>query len=186
MSIRPIAVVVAVGALALAGWIVVENGAPDVTSKSQGSRTVAAMVEPPTTSLSKHTLASLRAYGTKLTSVDPSEAGVPVSAAVASKHAVGAFRFLAGQLPSELVLGRLTVPTYGEESSEDPAKSSKVVPAISDRLVWFLVFHGIEQPRHGPVDASGEPMIKALPEKQDMWIAVDSKSGQVLGGESID
>lgn len=99
---------------------------------------------------------------------------------------MGAFDFTAGHIPDEMVLGTLTVPTHGQELSANPAKSSNIAPSIADRLVWFVVFNDVEQPRWGPVDDNGEAVFPESSTKAAMWIAVDAKTGENLGGESID
>lgn len=136
--------------------------------------------------LSDRTSRSLGRHGTHLYVEDARTSSPRVGNATAVTAAQRAFGFIAGTSPSELALGRLTVPTYGKETSTNPAVTSKIKPIIENRLVWFVVFHDVEQPVSGPVGPDGEAYQSQATFTAGLWVAVDATTGEVLGGESID
>src|SRR5665811_1110416 len=141
---------------ATASWTTIQAATAD-SRPSSAAKPASSAAEEPADKLSGKTLRSLSTYGTKLTVIDAASQdamlsrSTVVSHAAAEKSAAGAFKFTAGHVPAEVVLTKLTVPTYGKETSEDPTKTSKIEPEIADRLVWFVVFHDIDQPRWAPI-----------------------------------
>lgn len=184
-SKRAVGITAALLILSAVGWASTQAATASDPEQSAAPQSVESPSEP-ATALSANTRASLGHYGTKLVVVDSVPKDLPISREVAEKHAMGAFDFTAGRTPDEMVLGTLTVPTHGDEIANSPAKASEVVPSIADRLVWFVVFHDVEQPRWGPVGKDGEAVFPDTTQKADMWIAVDARTGKNLGGETID
>jgi hypothetical protein len=90
--------------------------------------------------------------------------------------------------PAEIALGRLTVPTYGRETSDDPSVSV-IDPFINDELVWIVVYDNVVQPGDGPApvgdkDSSEAPAIPTET-RAGLWVAVTAASGEVIRAESI-
>jgi hypothetical protein len=124
--------------------------------------------------LSDRTLASFRAFGTVFHDADAVPSVTAEQALQASRGAYG----LATDTPDEIALGTLTVPTYGQEVSDDPS-ISVVDPFIKDRLVWVVVYDDVLQPGSGPAPSTDDP---AAPREMraGLWVAVDASSGEVL------
>lgn len=143
----------------------------------------------PATALSERTTRSFERLGTEFVPQTPdqlAEDGVrAVSQDAAEKDASGTFAFIRGKAPSEVVSGRLTLPT-GEPDKVDPSQDSRPIPTFKDRPVWLIVYQDLKTPIYGPVRPAEDKPEEAQYQDSGLWIAVDAATGKFLGAQTVD
>jgi len=94
--------------------------------------------------------------------------------------------FLATGTASSLTLVYLTDDKFGRDEPLGTGGAPVFVRGISNRLVWLAIFDGVSPPRFGKIIPSGatysEPPSTGVAR---IWVAIDARTGQVLGGRTI-
>jgi hypothetical protein len=181
---KAISVVVAAGAVALSTTAGPSSISANASAEKRAPSTVRATRPEEPAPLSSRTGEALTKHKIEFSVVtDAAASAAETTAKEAAASAAESFNFTKDHAPSEEALGRLTVPTYGKNVSDDP-KAPKIIPTIDSRLVWFVVFDDVVQPVGGPrLDDKEKKFPSTF--KAPIWLAVDAKTGQVLGGETL-
>lgn len=151
----------------------------------------AVATEPASQPLSKETLDEMNISGTTIDSADPASTEGAVTAEAAAAAAASKFRFTTGKQPTEMGFGRVTNSVYGKQVDEEADTPPGEQPAkellIKDRLMWLVVFNGVDVPIHRPAPKKGqEPSVDQPATYQTKFLVfVDGTTGEYVRATTL-